>query len=310
MAVSDALKFYPDATATGVVNNEVEEGAGDAGDAVATAIAAREKWVEFSTGEPIASASEAERAKRKEVALAAPAGAEPLMSELLTLNKLRFSPLFKVLGKFDQDYVPIPYQPVVDQGMLWWARTSWWVPNDRIGLYAYWGDGGVHFVGQLDYDDGDLWKGSAGASAAFGLGTDRMPAAGRYISTPTADLFGEVMGFTGVNGPLNWGDDWCKCWLHTDQTLRNASGAIIGNGHEARNLIFYEDDGSFGVAPLPGTMLFPSVAFDLDPSQPLTVTLEVKFDFQLEGSSMFRFGNFGGFVAAFFRTPQWTIRRA
>jgi hypothetical protein len=61
---------------------------------------------------------------------------------------------------------------------------------------------------------------------------------------------------------------------------------------------------------LPGTIPFPAVQFDLDPTQALTITLEVKFDFQLEGDSDFRFGQPEGYVAALFRTPQWTIRRA
>ncbi len=317
MAGADILTLYPEASSKEPsVENPNREGAGDSLEAVEAAAAAHAEWLQFSAGPAIRGASPDERGKRGEVsaAFARSLGVESEVHDLLVLTRDRYTPLLTVLHRFDPTYVHITPHPVdaIDVGGLWWAETSWWTPSDRIGLYAYFDDaaGGVRFVGQQDYDDGDLWKGSAGARAIFGLGTDRMPPRGRYQSRPTTDLLGEVMGFTGVNGPLNWGDDWCKCWLHTDQTVRSASGAIIANAHAVQTLIFFEDDGSHGVTPLPGSLFFPPVAFDLDPRQALTVTLELKFDFQLEGSAMFRFGNYGGFVASLFRTPQWHLERA
>jgi hypothetical protein len=311
----DARKFFPQAAREGVYQNADRAGVGDAAESMAAAAAAQREWREFGAGKPLAVSTPEQRARRRELsaAFARTVGVEADFDEAVKLARERY---VAVTGLGDlihpaPTFHPHP-PPVADVGVLWWGETAWWTPVDRIGLYAYFDDaaGGVSFVGQLDYNDGDLWKGSAGATAVFGLGTDRMPPAGRYVSRPSTDLFGEVIGFTGVSGPFSFGDNWCKCWLHTDQTIRSDTGAIIGNGHAVQELLFLESDGDQRVTPLPGSLFFPPVGFNLDPTHALTITLELKFDLQLEGDSLFRYGNYGGFVAALWRTPQWHIEQA
>ncbi len=312
MAGPDILSIYPEVSVRSRrQENSSHEGAGDSVESIRVARDEAGRWQEASNGLPPEDVGDDVRKARSLVAVAQSKalGVEAEMSQVMSAGTARLRGTLSDYRRLDPNYVFVRPKPPVDVGVMWWGETDWWTPADRIGLYAYFDDaaGGVRFVGQIDYDDGDLWKGSVGARAIFGLGTNRMPPAGRYVSRPTSDLFGEVLGFTGLT---TFGDNWSKCWMHTDQTLRNASGAIVANAHAAQTLIFYEDDGSWGVTPLPGSLFFPEVAFDLDPTQPLTATLELKFDLQLEGVSLFRFGNFGGFVAALFRTPQWTLAKA
>lgn len=304
----DPREYFPEAEPEGVQVTGDERGLGDAQDAVAAAVQSQAAWRRFSDGQPLIARSADERAMLADASNAYATTMGVDSAALAEILRKPFTGIQHVANVHIPVYAPRP-KPVVGQGMFWWAETRWWTPGDRIGLYAYFDDaaGGVRFVGQQDYDDGDLWKGSAGATATFGIGTDRLPSPGVYRSAPSTDLHGELLGFTTVNGPWSFGDNWCKCWLHVDQTVRTTGGAIIANGHDARQVIFFEDDGSFGVVPLPGFLPFPPLQFYVGPGQPLTATLELKFDFQLEGGAMIRFGNFGGLVPALFRTPQWSL---
>lgn len=314
--VADGIsKLYPEASPRRhrVENGDIR-GSGDSQQAVRAAAAAHADWLRISAAPSLPGVGPDLRRTRAEIAAAVAKliGVESQVRDLQALGRERYALLTRrAAERFDVTYVPIvPH--VIDRGDLWWAHTDWWTPYEDHGIGAYFDDakGGLSFYGEQAYDDGDLWKGSAGAAAFFGLGTDRMPAAGRYLSRPVGDLAGQVIGFTGVNGPFSFGDNWCKCWLHTDQTVRSASGATIVNSHACENVLFLENDGDLALASLPGTLFFPPVAFDLDPGQALSITLEVKLDLQFDGEATFRFGNYRGLVAALFRTQQWHLEPA
>ncbi|WP_143543001.1 hypothetical protein [Rhodococcus sp. NCIMB 12038] len=189
-------------------------------------------------------------------------------------------------------------------GQLWWGRTNWW---PLPGTDGYWRDGeGLNLDGQMVHHSGDLWKGSFRILAQFGLEPNRMPTtgAGRYRSSPTIDLMGSVLGWTG----WTWGDDWSKCWLVATQTVRGGPGGGIAiSSTEARNLIFLAGSNDRRAADLPGNMPMPRVEFQLDVNNPLTIDLEIKLDLQLEGHSGFWFGNERIFFPALLRTHQWLL---
>lgn len=195
-----------------------------------------------------------------------------------------------------------------DVGLWWWGQSNWWVPGNLFGLTSFGQSDGVHFRGQLNHDDGDLWFGSAGVTSIYGIGSDRLPAEGWYRSTPRVNLWGEVWGFTGVNGPFQFGDNWSKCWLHANQKIRVEGGATIAEAHWFDTLLFFENDGSHGVRALPGTFSFPEVFVYIVPNRPIVAELELKFDIQLEGTSALRFGNYGGWTEALFQAPQWSLQ--
>jgi len=211
----------------------------------------------------------------------------------------------------EESLIPFDVLPVADVGsdigMWWWGQSNWWWPGNLLGLSVFDQADGLHFRGQLNYDDGDLWFGSTGVTAIFGIGSDRLPPPGWYRSVPRVNLWGEVWGFTGVNGPFSFGDNWSKCWLHANQKISVAGGPMINQAHWFDTLIFYESDGSHGVRGLPGTFTFPEVFFEVVPGRPLVAELELKFDIQLEGTSALRFGNYGGWVDAVWQSPQWTL---
>ncbi len=86
-----------------------------------------------------------------------------------------------------------------DVGMWWWGETRPWVPPPLFGLTAFSPGDGVHFRGQPNYDDRDLWFGNAGTTVIYGIGSARLPTEGRYRSSPRVNLWGEVWGVTGVS---------------------------------------------------------------------------------------------------------------
>lgn len=191
----------------------------------------------------------------------------------------------------------------------WWGSTHWWVPTDLLGLAVHGADDGVHFTGQLNWDDGDLWKGSAGMTAVFGIDSHRLPPPGLYRSQPSVNLAGQMWGFTGINGPWEFGDNWAKCWLNTHQRVSIPGGPVLAEGHRTDTIIFFEDSGSHGVQALPGSYLGPEVFFDVD-GHSLICELEVRLDLQLEGTSAVRFGTYEGWREAICGVPQWRIRWA
>lgn len=306
----DVLSDYQQASQYGTQTNEDLGPLGDAQDAVATARQAYERRAALER-QPGPASTEAERAARERVqaTLRDQRGGDAGLDSLVREASAHHYSLLDVVGPFPENptfEAPPPAAPVPDVGMWWWAETNWWTPGNLLGLASYWEDG-VRITGQLNWDDGDLWFGNTGVVARFAIGSDRLPPPGWYRSWPPTSLWGEVWGFTGVSGPFSFGDNWSKCWLHATQTVRGPSGAVIASGHWWDTLLHFESDGSHGVRGLPGSLMFPAVNFFVSAGVPLTVELELKFDIQLEGSSAFRFGNYGGWVPSLFRTPQWNL---
>ncbi|MGY1808131.1 hypothetical protein ACI8AF_12250 [Blastococcus sp. SYSU D00669] len=290
--------------------NEVAEPLGDALPLVVEAGTAHAARIarESRAYQPLSSA---ERGARERLQVAAQRGA-PADEELGSLVRDAYASHY-LLRDMGEDSLELPNYGVVtstdtaDIGMWWWGQTSWWTPGHLLGLTAFAQSDGVHFRGQLDYDDGDLWFGSAGVTAIYGIGSDRLPPAGWYRSAPRVNLWGEVWGFTGVNGPLSFGDNWSKCWLHANQKIMTEGGAIIAQNHWFDTLLFFDSDGLHGVRGLPGSFTFPEVFVHVLPDRPLVAELELKFDIQLEGSSAFRFGNYAGWTEALFQASQWPL---
>ena len=301
-----------EAVEAGTLVNEYLAPLGDAEAAVTEAGAAHASRIARESA-AYQSPSEAERAARERLQTAVRQGAPP-DAELDASVREAFGSHYRLRDLNADSLIPLDTNfdfPLtvssVDVGMWWWGRTNWWVPPHLFGLTAFAPGDGVHFRGQLNYDDGDLWFGSAGTTSIYGIGSDRLPPQGWYRSTPRVNLWGEVWGFTGVSGPFSFGDNWSKCWLHANQKISIEGGAMISQAHWFDTLLFFESDGSHGVRGLPGTFNFPDVFVYVVPNRPLVVELELKFDIQLEGSSAFRFGNYGGWTEALFQAPQWSL---
>jgi hypothetical protein len=208
----------------------------------------------------------------------------------------------------EDSFVSFDVAPVADAaadiGRWWWGESHWWWPGHLFGLSVFDRPDGLHLRGQLDWDHGDLWFGSTGVTAVFGIGSDRLPGPGWYRSVPNVNLWGQVWGCTGVSGPF--GDTWSKCRLHANQKISVAGGPMINQAHWWDTLCF-ESAGSHGERALPGTFTLPEIFFEVVPGRPLVVELELRFDIQLEGASAFRFGNHGGWTDTIFQSPQWSL---
>jgi hypothetical protein len=310
MAGLEIKDIYPNAEPNSRYKNHDTQALGDAEAAVAAAWEADEQLRKFRAGNgPIRPApQDLERQKKVALSFARMLGIEP--ADLPFFTPHGHSPGDKVIGAHHMPRVlPLPPPTSPDEGVLTFAEIRTWTPTTLIGLSTFIDGTGAQFVGQLEYDNGDLFWDNTGASAVFALPTDRMPPPGRYTSAPTCDLTGDIMGFCGVNGPFTFGDIWSKSWLHTDQTIRNADGDQIANAHDVKQIVFLENSGSQDLKMLPGSLFMPPVAFDLDPHQPLTVTLQWLIDIQLEGDSLFRFGSLGGLMPTILRTSNWTLQR-
>jgi hypothetical protein len=291
------------------VVNKYLEPLGDAREEVATAGANAERRIGREQG-PIRRDDEAETAARRRL--------QNLMRERHGVGD-EFDQALSAAYKSHLDSANLTdespdiqiYEPPVvsdspDIGMFWWGESRRWVPN-IIGISIVEGTDGIRFTGAMHRDNGNLWSGSTGDFAIYGIGSDRLPPPGFYRSAPRSNLFGEVWGATGLNGPLSFGDNWTKCWLHTDQTIRGPGGVVIAKNHRVDNLLFMESDGDRRTRPLPGFLPFPEVTFFVAAGRPLIAELELKFEFQFEGGSWFRFGNFGGLIPALYQGFQWTL---
>lgn len=205
-------------------------------------------------------------------------------------------------------YDPLPLTRSV--GEMWWARTDVRFPAGLGGMNGRFDPDGLHLFGSLTYNDGDLWQGSLQTVAQFVLDPSRMPPGGpgRFRSQPFCNLFGTLSAYSGAS--FGFGDDWSKCWLHTAQFVRGGAGqAIVGEGHNHRNLYFLEQSDRRAVVDFPGSMSFPGVDFNLDPAHNVTTTLEVRLDFQLEGEAGTKFGVREVFRDAILQLFQWNINR-
>jgi hypothetical protein len=293
----------------GSLANEYLEPLGDARSVVAEANAAHAARIarDSAAYQP---PSPAELAARERLQTAMRQGAPP-DAELETSVREAFGSHYRLRDLGEDSLVPLNFNSdfpetvfSADVGMWWWGQSNWWVPGNLFGLTAFSQPDGLHFRGQLNYDRGNLWFGSAGVTSIYGIGRDRLPQQGWYRSAPRVNLWGEVWGFTGVS---TFGDNWSKCWLHANQKIRVEGGATIAEAHWFDTLLFFESDGSHGVRGLPGSFMFPEVFVYIVPNRPIVAELELKFDIQLEGSSAFRFGNYGGWTEAVFQAPQWSL---
>lgn len=197
-------------------------------------------------------------------------------------------------------------QRVAGEGELWWAETSFILPN-KLGFTLFWDVQGLRFSGAISHHNGDLWKGSIIVSSWFGLGRDRMPGGGtRFRSSPFGWLTGEVMGSTNDGGLLA-GDQWSKCWLVASQVVHQGSLALPAWA-PAWTLMHIEDDYSYDTNFLPGFISFPSIDFDLNRQLDVAVYTGLSFDFQLEGDADFRFGGIGHMNPSLFQGSQWRLQ--
>lgn len=211
------------------------------------------------------------------------------------------------LSTMGHEFFGVPFELAATGsiGEMWWARTDATYPG---GMKVEFRPDGSHLFGQLIWNDGDLWQGNLQVLAKFVLDPSRMPlgSPGRFSSIPHCELFGEICG--GTN--WTWGDDWSKCWLHIAQFVHGGPvSALIGEGHDHRNMFFIAGSNTPPESHnFPGFIQFPRVDFNLDPAFPLIINLEIRLDFQLEGSSGIWFGNPNMYRDALLRTFQWYIQ--
>ena len=197
--------------------------------------------------------------------------------------------------------------PNPDEGVWWWAQSRAWWPGSPIGMTGLTQPDGIHFRGQIDRDNGNLWKSSFGVWSAFAIDSRRLPSPGWARSRPPANLRGSVAGLTGVSAPLTFGDQWAKCWLHLDHRVRDEDGAVIAEEHSVENLIFREHGGQHISRPLPGSVQYPELSFEIERHRPLITELEMKVDIQIEGGSSLRLGTWDQMIDTIYRGDQWKL---
>lgn len=197
----------------------------------------------------------------------------------------------------DLDQEP-PTIPEPQDHNFWWARTDWfpdrwykWGEHEITGAYRR--DGVVEFRGWVYRKDGDFFGGSFGATALFELQAARRPASpsGLLRSTPSVRVDGAISGQTdGFDVWQFWeGDYWSKCWMVRRQRIfqNGLGGAILlGERSEVQTLFERENSDGKSTAPLPGLIAMPSLDFRAQGvADSVWVSLEVRFDYQLEGDA-------------------------
>ncbi|MFI7536682.1 hypothetical protein [Streptosporangium sp. NPDC049376] len=211
------------------------------------------------------------------------------------------------------EYVSGPQKPFTRSvGEMWWGESTVFLPG-LPGMQAAFESDALHLRDQISWRDGDLWQGNLLITSKFGLDPARMPPGGpgRFVSTPNCDVTRRIAGDTG----WWWGDNWSKCWMHLAQiVLDGPTGNVIAEGHDHRNLFHLSQDGELGFFQFPGFLPFPRVEFQLNPSRVLIIKVELRLDFQMEGSSHIYFGSqtIGQppqRVDVLYKGFQWFIRR-
>ena len=167
---------------------------------------------------------------------------------------------------------------------------------------------GFHVRGKKTYDGGDLLFLSFSERARYELHFDRIPRPDRppWRSAPHVELFGELMAWT-ADGDIFTGDCWSKCWMIRRQTLVQhifGGTAKIGEAIEVQH-IFNEEDGNRTVTHrLPGFQPMPPVVLNsIFGSASIWAELEIRFEIQLEGSSLFWIHPFDLVIRGF----QWPL---
>jgi hypothetical protein len=128
----------------------------------------------------------------------------------------------------------------------------------------------------------------------------------RFRSSPFGWLTGEVIGFTG-GGSIFSGDQWSKCWLQASQVVHQGSQSFPAWA-QPWTLLFIDDDLDYDTNFLPGYFFYPPIDFDLNRQLDVAVYTGLKFDFQLEGDSEFRFGGVGHMNPSLFQGSQWKLQ--
>lgn len=212
--------------------------------------------------------------------------------------------------ELDGHYGPYEVEPRSSGiGELWWERTDVHLPTGTAGgMHASFMSDGLHLSGGLDWNAGNLWQGNLQVVGKYVLGSNRMPPGGpgRFTSIPTCNLFGSMAAATYHD----LGDNWSKGWLHTSQTiLGGPNWPVLGQAHNHQKLYIIADDDTPGGADLPGHIDFPRADFNVDPAFTIVIFLEVRFDFQLEGQAVTKFGFREIFRDAVLQFFQWNIQR-
>jgi len=193
---------------------------------------------------------------------------------------------------------------------FWWSETIS-VPSAH-GLDIEFAPDGEHFFGRISYDEDELLSFSARVIATFKLDESRIPPmpTGRMNSEPRIDLTGKITGWTGLKiFPWTMDDKWSKCWLVLNQTAFQSGLGLtkeLGNRTEAMQLLNEDGNGVGKTVPMPGNIPMPALQIRPAANLPIFVTLEVRFDVQLEGASMITFSpaqNSAGSVLVEF--SQW-----
>lgn len=195
---------------------------------------------------------------------------------------------------------------------MWWAQTLISTTHSQA-MIAEFADNVIIIGGQLNCDQGDLYKANITVNAQFGLGIERMSLDNNlYLSLPTANLNGYVDAATRGD-TCDFGDQWAKCWLNTYQYvyegLEFGNQTIlvpVGSNFDTREIVFIEERYSVDTGSLPNLFSLPAVQFPrLIGCKSIFIELIFSFDFQLEGDSTVRIGVNNN--PARLNTSQWKL---
>jgi hypothetical protein len=198
---------------------------------------------------------------------------------------------------------------------FWWGQTNWKTNDLRIS--SYWDEqAGLRFTGSLNPED-VFTRRHFTALAQFDLSADRIPSSllGAVVSAPKINILGAVRGVTN-HGFLDFGNQWCKCWLNLRQSVWaygsgiNKTSRVIASNQSVLPLILIDGD-DFVDTYLPGTINMPAVQFNIYNGWNLQVELELWFDIQLLGdNTLFSLGQTALFPTNLIQTPQWLLQKA
>lgn len=198
------------------------------------------------------------------------------------------------------------------------SDPSFWYSNSTISSTApFTGEGqadGIHIRGKKTYDGGDLLSLNFGVTSRYELQENRVlrPDRPPWRSAPHIELFGELMAWTDSQGLFD-GDRWSKCWMILRQTVfQNVFGPsgtyayTLGTNTVVREppIFFEENKGRVMTHRFPGFQPMPQVDITrIFPGISIWAELEVRFEIQLEGNSLFWIHPFDLLVRGF----QWPL---
>jgi hypothetical protein len=190
---------------------------------------------------------------------------------------------------------PMDFEPSAPEPMdtQFWAAD--WTSSTTPPFVASSQADGIHFTGRKTSDSGSLQFLSYGVKSRYGISADRIPpsATGRWRSAPHIELFGRLLAYTG-SYDIFTGDCWSKCWMIRRQTLTQfrfgPTGpvpTVIGEGIQVQPIFNEENRHVHVELPMPGFQFMPPVVLtQIFGGLTIWAELEVRFDIQLEGSSL------------------------